>query len=1012
MSAPAYRKKLIEVALPLKAINEASAREKEPFTRNHPRSLHIWWARRPLVACRAVLFASLVDDPDSDPVYRQADGSVDEDRAGLKRAELFNLIEELVQWENSNNPRVINAARAEIARCVASRKIELGELARDTIIFGAKEGQKHPRGAASGEGVTAWDVLTMKANPEVVNAFLAEHAPPVLDPFCGGGSIPLEAQRLGLRAYASDLNPVPVLITKALIEIPPKFAGRPPVHPPDANEQSRSKGAWNGAEGLAEDVRYYGRWMRDEAVKRIGHLYPRVKVTRDMVRERPDLQPYVGQELTVIAWLWARTVPSPNPAVGGVHVPLIRSFWLCTKKGKEAWVRPVIDGTYYRFEVSVGTPPRDFDPKQGTVERTGARCLLSKQPIAFEHVRAEGKAGRMGTRLMAIVAEGTRGRVYLSPRHEHDRVAGLELPKNYPDTPIPEQALGFRVQLYGMDKHYKLFTPRQLVALTTFSDLVQEARARVLSDSMRAGLPDDDRPLADGGAGPQSYADAVATYLGIALSRWAEMSNTICSWNTTNQNIRALFARQAIPMSWDFAELSPFSAVAPFTSSAESAATAVESMTTTAPGKSTQLDAAAAINAVGHAIVSTDPPYYDNIGYADLSDFFYVWLRQSIKNLYPSLFATALTPKAQELIASPYRHDGDKQKAQEFFEIGLGKAFARMHEAHAADFPLTVYYAFKQSETDDDDDADDGGESQQTASTGWETMLAGLIRSGFSITGTWPMRTERTARSVGLGTNALASSIILVCRPRHSEASLATRKDFVNALRQELPEALKNLQHGNIAPVDLAQSAIGPGMAVFTRYAKVIESDGSPMTVRTALGIINQVLDEVLAEQEGDFDADTRWALAWFDQFGVDEGQFGIAETLSKAKNTAVNALVEAGIVKSKAGKVRLLRRDELPDGWDPATDTRLRHWEVVQHLIHTLETKGEAEAAKLLNRLGGMGETARELAYRLYSICERKKWADEALAYNSLVIAWPELSRLALSAGVRQPQTQSDLFS
>lgn len=1012
MTAP-YRKKLIEVALPLKAINEASAREKS-IRHGHPSTLHLWWARRPLAACRAVLFASLVDDPDSDPVYRKADGTVDEDRAGLKRAELFNLIEELVKWENSNNPRVINAARAEIARCVASRKLELGELARDTIIFGPRKGQTHSKGAASGDGVTAWDVLTMKAKPEVVNAFLAEHAPPVLDPFCGGGSIPLEAQRLGLRAYASDLNPVPVLITKALIEIPPKFAGRPPVHPPDANEQARSKGAWSGAEGLAEDVRYYGKWMRDEAEKRIGHLYPKVKVTKDMAKDRPDLQPYVGQELTVIAWLWARTVPSPNPAVGGAHVPLVRSFWLSTKKGQEAWVRPEIEGMDYRFEVHVGTPTPDIDPKQGTVERTGGRCLLTKQPVPFAHVRAEGKAGRMAHRLMAIVAEGHRGRVYLSPSEEHTSIARSAQPKDFPDTPLPEQALSFRVMLYGMDRHWKLFTQRQLVALTTFSDLVQEARAKVLADARRAGtLPHDDRPLPDGGAGPRAYADSVATYLAFGVSKCCNLSSTLTSWMSDRGAFRETFARQALPMVWDFAEANPFSdSGGNMSMFIERIADTVAASPSITSGSAKQLDATAAINGVDFPAISTDPPYYDNIGYADLSDFFYVWLRRSLKDVYPSLFATALTPKAQELIASPYRHDGDKHKAQEFFETGLGRAFSRMHEAHASGYPLTVYYAFKQSESDEDDGSEDGQEGRQTASTGWETMLAGLIRSGFAISGTWPMRTESPGRAVARGTNALASSIVLVCRPRASTAPLATRKDFINALRHELPDALKNLQHGNIAPVDLAQSAIGPGMAVFTRYAKVIESDGSSMTVRTALGIINQVLDEVLAEQEGDFDPDTRWALAWFDQFGVEEGQFGIAETLSKAKNTAVNALVEAGIVKSKAGKVRLLRRDELPDGWDPATDTRLRHWEVVQHLIHTLETKGEAEAAKLLNRLGGMGETARELAYRLYSICERKKWADEALAYNSLVIAWPELSRLALSARVRQPQTQSDLFS
>ena len=512
----AYRKKLIEVALPLKAINEASAREKS-IRHGHPSTLHLWWARRPLAACRAVLFASLVDDPDSDPVYRKADGTVDEDRAGVKRAELFNLIEELVQWDNSNNPRVINAARAEIARCVASRKIELGEFQKDTIVFGDEKGQAHPKGPVSGEGVTAWEVLLMKARPQVVNAFLAEYAPPVLDPFCGGGSIPLEAQRLGLRAYASDLNPVAVLITKALIEIPPKFAGREPVNPEWQKKppQEKAMTQWHGAQGLAEDVRYYGKWMRSEAVKRIGHLYPKVKITAEMTKDRPDLTEYVGQELTVIAWIWARTVASPNPACKGAHVPLVRSFWLSTKKGREAYVRPVVDvaTNSFRFVVQTGSPKAGFDPRKGTVVRTGATCLLTGTPMSFDYIRAEGKAGRMTARLMAIVAEGQRGRVYLAPTQENEILAKSAEAKNFPETEIPQLALGFRVQLYGMDKHHKLFTSRQLVALTTFSDLVTETRKRIRFDGVQANRPDNDRTLSDGGFGPTAYADAVATYL-------------------------------------------------------------------------------------------------------------------------------------------------------------------------------------------------------------------------------------------------------------------------------------------------------------------------------------------------------------------------------------------------------------------------------------------------------------------------------------------------------------------
>ncbi len=1049
MTAP-YRKKLIEVALPLKAINEASAREKS-IRHGHPSTLHLWWARRPLAACRAVLFASLVDDPDSDPVYRKADGTVDEDRAGLKRAELFNLIEELVQWENSNNPRVINAARAEIARCVASRKIELGELAKYTIIFGAKKGEKHPKGAAFGDGVTAWDVLAMKARPEVVNAFLAEYAPPVLDPFCGGGSIPLEAQRLGLRAYASDLNPVPVLITKALIEIPPKFAGRPPVNPEWQSKSESEKAAtvWQGAQGLAEDVRYYGKWMRDEAKKRIGHLYPKVKITKAMLGERADLipllgkkariteamaknranlqehigketvitdelahdrwdlHPYVGQELTIIAWLWARTVSSPDPSYIGVHVPLVQTFWLSKKSGKEVYLRPHInrDKRTYRFEICLGKPNDSFNPEDGTKLARGAsfKCLLSGSPMTKDHIRAEFLAKKSGCKLTAIVVDTPQGRKFLEASDQHEALARSARVSWRPDADMNTECRDLvSGRGYGITHWHELFTERQLLLLDTYCKLIREVEKLFI----RSG----DTSLA------KAYSDSLATYLAFAVSKMSDYNSAFTSWITQRVQARNTFSKQALAMIWDYCEVNPFAGAAgDYEVSLDGICDTIERGVVAIEGHVSQRDATTAISDPAHCIVSTDPPYYDNISYADLSDFFYLWLRNSLSHTYSSLFATLLTPKKQELIASSYRHDGSDDDARRFFEDGLGRAFGRMHDIQTLDAPLTVYYAFKQSETDEEaTDQDEDGGGLATASTGWETMLSGLIGAGFSIGGTWPLRTERGARTISLGTNALASSIVLVCRSRPSDAQLATRKQLMTALRQELPQALKNLQHGNIAPVDLAQAAIGPGMAVFTQYAKVIESDGKPMTVRTALGIINQVLDEVLAEQEGDFDADTRWALAWFEQFGMNEEAFGTAETLSKAKNTAVNALEEAGILKTKGlkGKVRLLRRDELPEDWDPVTDTRLRHWEIVQHLIRTLETKGEAEAAKLLNRLGGMGETARELAYRLFSICERKKWADEALAYNSLVIAWPELSKLALSSRIRQPETQSDLFT
>lgn len=966
-----YRKKLIEVALPLEAINKESVREKEPFTRYHPRSMHVWWARRPLATCRAVLFASLVDDPSAWPELF----ATDEDQEA-ERKRLFEIIEQLVKWENSNNETVLLMAQTEIARSI-SRNL----------------GDEMPDGA------------------QAIRWYLAEKGPPVLDPFCGGGSIPLEAQRLGLRAFGSDLNPVAVLITKALIEIPPKFAGLPPVNPEAREDLTLSEKEWKGAEGLAEDVRYYGKWMRDEAEKRIGHLYPKVKVTKEMAKERPDLEPYVGQELTVIAWLWARTVQCANPACGA-RMPLVKSFWLSTKQGKKAWVEPIIDKTKksVRFEVHTGDGAPPDPPK---ISR-GAKfkCIVCGELAEDQHIKDEGVAGNMSAQLMAVVAEGQRSRVYLSPDEEQASTADQAEPTWRPEQPLADDKRAIWCPLYGLDTFDKLFTNRQLVALTTFSDLVQEAREQVLKDAISLGtLPDDDRPLDAGGVGLTAYAGAVLTYMGLSLARWSDMCNTICSWNTQNQNIRALFARQAIPMSWDFAELSPFSNLAPIESTVESAADIIERVQTHSTGFATQLDATQAINNVELPAVSTDPPYYDNIGYAGLSDFFYVWLRRSLGSIHTQLFATMLTPKTQELIASPYRHHGSRSKAKKFFEEGLEKTFNSFRDAQNTSFPLVVYYAYKQAESDGGKTGV-GNTSTPTASTGWETMLASLINSGFTVLGTWPMRTERSARSISLGTNALASSIILVCRPRPDESPLATRREFLSALKDELPDALKNLQHGNIAPVDLAQASIGPGMAVFTRYSKVMESDGSPMSVRTALELINQTLDEVLAEQEGEFDPDTRWAIAWFDQYGIDEGPFGVAETLSKAKNTAVTGLVEAGILEAKTGKVRLLKRDELLEDWDPAKDKRFTVWEAAQYLIQALDQQGEQGAAALLRKLGGgHGETARDLAYRLYNICERKGWASEALAYNSLVIAWPEITKLGHAAAAESYEPQTGLF-
>ncbi len=838
----------------------------------------------------------------------------------------------------------------------------------------------------------------------------------MLDPFCGCGCIPLEAQRLGLKAYASDLNPVAVLITKALIEIPPKFAGSPPVHPVGAYHHDTPvlKGQWHGASGLAEDVRYYGKWMRDEAEKRIGHLYPKVKLPKE--HQYKDKSGSRVEEATVIAWLWARTVKCPNPACGAT-MPLVRGFWLSTKKGKEAWVEPIIDhnAKTVRFEIRTG----EGEPPEGTVNRNGATCICCGAAVPLKHVRSEGKAGRMSAQMMAIVAEGHRGRIYLPPSEEHVLTASKAEPKWAPDSDLPKQALGFRVQLYGMTKHRDLFTPRQLVALTTFSDLVGEARQKVLADAISAGMPNDGKGIDQGGTGAMAYADAVAMYLGLASSKLADMNSSLCGWNAGSTNIRNTFSRPTLSMVWDFAEANPIERhIHHVFLTAHSAANLLTRLPFKTQGYVKHLEAQSSSGGQTTIVISTDPPYYDNIGYADLSDFFYVWLRGSLAGLYPNLFSTLLVPKSRELVATPYRFGGDKRKASEFFEKGLAQTFERMRAAQNPDYPMTVFYAFKQSEdiveqaSNLQKDAARMAAPQkaapQKASTGWETMLEGLLGSDFAITGTWPMQTEGPTRLRGLGSNALASSIVLVCRPRPADPPLATRREFITALRSELPDALRKLQEGNIAPVDFAQAAIGPGMSVFSRYAKVLEADGPAMTVRTALSIINEELDAYLTAQEGEMDADTRFCLAWFQSFGMAEGPFGQADVLARAKNTSVDGLADAGVLHSKGGKVRILRRDEYGGDWDPASDKRLTVWECAQHLIKRLEQDGEVGAAELAKSLGGLAEDAKDLAYRLYSICERKKWAQEALVYNGLVIAWPEITKLAQSK--KEPARQAEL--
>lgn len=901
------KKKLIETSLPLEAINAASAREKS-IRHGHPSTLHLYWSRKPLATARAVLFAQLVDDPAS-----RSDEFPTVESQDAERARLHALMEKLIIWENSNDEKLLEQAREEI------RKSNDGKL------------------------------------------------PAVVDPFAGGGSIPLEAQRLGLESHASDLNPLAVLINKALIEIPPKFAGWSPVFPGVAEEQS----SWLRAEGLAADVQHYGQWLRDEAEKRIGHLYPKITAPG-------------GTEHTVIAWKWARTVISPNPA-NPIETPLVNSWWLSKKKGKEAWVKAtVVDGqVQYEVQHNADGPKGDAD---GTVNRRGAVSIADGTPIDLGYIRAESRAGRMGAHLIAVVADGGKGRVYVSPNEKHTSVAQVPRPDDLPVSELPEKALGFRVQAYGFEQWVDLFTNRQLVALTTLSDLVSGARSKIREDALAAGIPAGER-LEDGGVGAEAYADAVATYLALGVSRTADYSSNLCSWHNTGQKMRNLFSRQAVPMVWDYAEANLFSSSSGnFLGQVEWVSKAIGKTPAKSAGEAVQISATSRDYA--GLVVSTDPPYYDNIGYSDLSDFFYVWLRKSLRTIHPSVVGTMLTPKADELVANPYRHDG-KQGAEKFFIEGFNSVFHRIREDDAnSDVPMTVYYAYKQQ-----DSGKDG-----TSSTGWHTLLDGLIQSGWEITATWPMRSELKNRMLSQGTNALASSILLACRPRPAEARAVARRAFVAALKSELPEALRTLMQGAIAPVDLAQAAIGPGISVFSRYAKVREADGSDMSVRDALQLINATLDEVLGEQESDLDSDTRFAVRWYRQYGWDADSSGIADQLARSSDTSLAELQRGGIFEAKGGKARLLSPTQLNEAWDPAADEHVSVWEATVRLAAVLAKDGVDKVAELLPAVGEKVslDAVKELGFLLFHEAEKNKDTDDAILFNGLVSSWGDLNEQA----------------
>lgn len=971
------RKKLIEHSLPLDAINAASSREKS-VRHGHPSTLHLWWARRPLAACRAVLFAQLVDDPSAWPKHFPT-----QEEQERERRRLHQVIVDMVEWPKSNSAdqtrfeKAIEAARWEIARSVAWGLDEEPPAADD---------------------------------PGDVLEYLQTKAPPVYDPFCGGGSIPLEAQRLGLRAYGSDLNPVAVLITKALIEFPPKFAGLPPVHP-DTKDELRN---WKGAQGLAEDVRRYARWIRDEAEKRIGKLYPKASL--------PD-----GSEATVVAWLWARTVASPDPAQMGAHVPLASCFVLSSKKGGEAIVSPVADASVkdgWRFQVKASgvTAVELKKAKDGTKSARGANfvCTLSGGAIDGDYIKAEGKAGRLGARLMAVVAEGKGGRVYVSPTSPHEQAAEIERPEVADmEQALPHDPRNFWTVQYGLDTFGKLFTSRQLRALTVFSDLIVEARDRVLSDASASKLlvlrKDPVRPLADGGAGPVAYADAVATYLGFALSKLADRGSSLCSWFTERDSTRPTFARQALPMVWDYAELNTLNAgTGTFLGAAQWTAESVEGgHVNVRPGAASVVAAQRNNYPIRNALFSTDPPYYDNIGYSDLSDFFYVWLRKTLAPFYPDIFRRVLVQKSEELVATPYRHGG-KAQAEAHFMAGMSDALLAMNNA-STDAPLAVYYAFKQSEIS----------TEGVLSPGWAAFLQAVVGAGLQVDGTWPIRTELSNRMIASGSNALAASVVLVCRKRPQDAAAIGRREFVRELKPVMAEAILAHQKAGIPLPDRRQAAIGPGIGVFSKYSMVREADDSAMRVSTALALINNEIDALLAEGTEELDPETRFALEWYQIHGYDErkGGAGDAITQLQAFNLTETRINASGLFRAKGGSAKLLTRDEMhvavterySQAWRPSLDNAFTVWELAQHMARSLRASdgGVDAAGRLLAEKRECEAEVLLVAERLFELATNRKESDEALIWNELQTSWPHIESAAdraREAGVAAAPAQAEL--
>jgi putative DNA methylase len=886
------KRKLIEAALPLDAINAASRADKDRKT-GTIRNIHKWFAPMPTPAWRALLFASVVDDP----------GTAEE------REALWSLIEELV---------------------------------------------------ASGPEPPAESVLARAKN--AIRTSVGHDVPLVLDPFCGGGSTLVEALRLGLPARGSDLNPVPTLISRALVTLLPTVSGQGPFS--ESHGQVAMSG--DGRAGFVTDVLAYAEGVRESAQRALAANYP---------------QSPAGN--TVYAWLWARTALCSNPACGKRTV-LATSWWLSKRKGERAWLLPATTRDSDEVEFRIETAGDGPVPPPKTGRGATFSCLHCAASIGEEHLAREGEHGRLAVRLLALACiDGEKKRTFELPDETQTLAAyGVQEDPALRDLNVSD---GGGRQRFGCDTYADIFLPRQALALDTFARAVDGVRDRVIGDG------------ADG-----NYADTVATFLGLCVGRLAHANSSQCRWNVAATGfipkIEPAFGRHDLPMSWDFAESNPFAgSVGDWNQVVKTALRAVRLAPLTGSAATGLADARRAIpeSERGQVLVATDPPYFGHIDYSELSDYFYIWLRRALRRVHPDLFSVLVPPRRDELVALPSRHDGSSAGAYNYFVSGFTEVFRNLCQGQDERFPMLIVYAHREGER---------------GTAGWEAMLEAVLAAGLMVVGTLPLHATRNQRMTGLGTNALATYVVMVCRPRPDDAARITRQDLVRLLRAELVDAVSEFQAASIAPVDLAQAVIGPGMQIYSRHGAVLETDGSRVNVGAALSVINRTLAEIIDEQEADLDAPSRWAVTWYEQHGLESASFGEADQLARAKGTSADELVRAGIVDSGGNKVALIPRDEMPDEWSPATDAIPTAWEAVQHLVVALSVGGEQQAAATYRTLGQLADPARELAYRLFRVAEGAGLSDEALAYNGLVTSWSEIARLAASipdapTGVNAPE-------